>query len=206
MTFFRSPFFQAIGIFLVAYAHSSRPGSFASPPLVVAFALAGTVELNILTDMIGRGSDGQVVTLSMLWPTSHEIDEAVALASDAVDFKPAYDEAEASKTWRELKAPTTTLFPWDEKSTYIRRPPFAGFGDGTLLGTYEAHPLIIVGDDITTDHISRAGAIPAQSETGRYLVERGEVPTDLNVYASRRGNWEAMVRGLYEPNRSKSRR
>ena len=172
-------------------------GFLASPPLVVAFALAGTVELNILTDPIGRSSDGRAVTLSMLWPTSLEIDEAVALASDAVDFKPAYDEAEASNAWRELEAPTTTLFPWDEASTYIRRPPFAGFGKGTLLGTYDAHPLIIVGDDITTDHISPAGAIPAQSETGRYLVERGEVPTDLNVYASRRGNWEAMVRGLY---------
>nr|WP_246810450.1 hypothetical protein [Ensifer sp. ENS08] len=135
--------------------------------------------------------------MSMLWPTSKEIDEAVALASDAVDFKPAYDEAEASKAWRELEAPATTLFPWDETSTYIRRPPFAGFGKGSLLGTYDAHPLIVVGDDITTDHISPAGAIRAQSETGRYLIERGEVPTDLNVHASRRGNWEAMVRGLY---------
>ncbi|MBD9638746.1 aconitate hydratase AcnA [Ensifer sp. ENS07] len=172
-------------------------GFLASPPLVVAFALAGTVELNILRDPIGYTADGRAVTLSMLWPTSKEIDEAVALASDAVDFKPAYDEAEASKAWRELEAPATTLFPWDETSTYIRRPPFAGFGKGSLLGTYDAHPLIVVGDDITTDHISPAGAIRAQSETGRYLIERGEVPTDLNVHASRRGNWEAMVRGLY---------
>jgi len=172
-------------------------GFLASPPLVVAFALAGTVELDILTDPIGRSADGRDVTLSMVWPTSQEIDEAVALASDAVDFKPAYDEAEASKAWHDLDAPTTTLFPWEEASTYIRRPPFAGFGNGSLLGTYDAHPLLVVGDDITTDHISPAGAIPAQSETGRYLVDRGEVPTDLNVYASRRGNWEAMVRGLY---------
>jgi aconitate hydratase len=104
---------------------------------------------------------------------------------------------ETTRAWRELEAPTTTLFPWDETSTYIRRPPFAGFGKGSLLGTYDAHPLIVVGDDITTDHISPAGAIRAQSETGRYLTERGEVPTDLNVHASRRGNWEAMVRGLY---------
>ncbi len=172
-------------------------GFLASPPLVVAFALAGTVELNILTDAIGHSSHGQAVTLSMLWPSSQEIDEALALASDAADFKPAYDEAEASKAWSDLEAPTTTLFPWDESSTYIRRPPFSGFGHGTLLGDYEAHPLIVVGDDITTDHISPAGAISAKSETGRYLVERGEKPNDLNVYASRRGNWEAMVRGLY---------
>lgn len=149
-------------------------GFLASPPLVVAFALAGTVELNILRDPIGYTADGRAVTLSMLWPTSKEIDEAVALASDAVDFKPAYDEAEASKAWRELEAPATTLFPWDETSTYIRRPPFAGFGKGSLLGTYDAHPLIVVGDDITTDHISPAGAIRAQSETGRYLIERGK--------------------------------
>lgn len=172
-------------------------GFLASPPLVVAFALAGTVELNIFTDAIGRSSEGEAVTLSMLWPSSQEIDEALALGSDAADFEPAYGEAEASQAWSELEAPTTTLFPWDESSTYIRRPPFAGIGQGTLLGTYGAHPIIVVGNDITTDHISPAGAIPARSETGRYLIERGEAPIDLNVYASRRGNWEAMVRGLY---------
>jgi aconitate hydratase A / 2-methylisocitrate dehydratase len=110
---------------------------------------------------------------------------------------PAYGEAEASRVWRELDAPRTTIFPWDEKSTYIRRPPFAGVGKGSLLGTYSARPLLVLGDDITTDHISPAGAIPAASETGRYLIEMGDNPTDLNVYASRRGNWEAMVRGLF---------
>ncbi|MBP2463664.1 MULTISPECIES: aconitate hydratase AcnA [unclassified Rhizobium] len=172
-------------------------GFLASPPIVIAFALAGTVELDILTDVIAVSDAGEDVRLSMLWPTSTEIDDALALASDPSDFMPAYDEAEASRVWHELDAPTTTVFPWDENSTYIRRPPFAGLGEGSLLGTYAARPLLVLGDDITTDHISPAGAIAAQSETGRYLIERGESPTDLNVHASRRGNWESMVRGLF---------
>ncbi|MEY9536344.1 aconitate hydratase AcnA [Sinorhizobium fredii] len=172
-------------------------GFLASPPLVVAFALAGTVKLDILTDPIGTAADGRSITLSMLWPTGAEIDEALVLASSADDFEPAYNTAEASRAWGELDAPTTTLFPWDQRSTYIRRPPFAGFGDGTLLGGYEAHPLLVLGDDITTDHISPAGAIPASGAAGRYLIEHGENPADLNVFASRRGNWEVMVRGLF---------
>lgn len=172
-------------------------GFLASPPMVIAFALAGTVELDILTDVIGVSDTGRDVRLSMIWPSSSEIEEALALASDPSDFMPAYDEAEASRVWHDLEAPTTTIFPWDESSTYIRRPPFAGLGKNSLLGTYSARPLLVLGDDITTDHISPAGAISAQSETGRYLVARGESPTDLNVHASRRGNWESMVRGLF---------
>lgn len=169
----------------------------ASPPMVVAFALAGTVELDILHDPIGISADGTPVTLSMLWPAASEIDATLLAASDVSDFSPAYDAAEASRAWKELPAPETTLFPWDENSSYIRRPPFASFGDGTRLGTYEAHPILVLGDDITTDHISPAGAIPAKGEAGRYLVERGENPSDLNVFSSRRGNWEVMIRGLF---------
>lgn len=172
-------------------------GFLASPPMVIAFALAGTVELDITSDIIGYSQAGEPVNLSMLWPKSSEIDEALALAADPRDFMPAYGEAEASRLWRELDSPATTIFPWDERSTYIRRPPFAGVGTGSLLGTYAARPLLVLGDDVTTDHISPAGAIPAASETGRYLIELGDNPTDLNVYASRRGNWEAMVRGLF---------
>ncbi|MGF0524076.1 aconitate hydratase AcnA [Agrobacterium pusense] len=172
-------------------------GFLASPPMVVAFALAGTVEIDIMHDPIGAAADGSPVTLSMIWPSTAEIDEALTAASSIEDFAPAYDAAEASKTWKDLPAPTTTLFPWDQTSTYIRRPPFASFGKGTRLGTYEAHPILVVGDDITTDHISPAGAIPARGEAGRYLVERGENPLDLNVFSSRRGNWEAMIRGLF---------
>jgi len=172
-------------------------GFLASPPLVVAFALAGDVNRNILTDPIGRADSGEAIRLADLWPKGDEIDAALALALDAADYPTSYDEAEASETWRVLDAPATALFPWDQTSTYIRRPPFAGFGRGTLLGTYAAHPLLVLGDDVTTDHISPAGQIPQTGEAAEYLVERGENRRDLNVFASRRGNWEAMVRGLF---------
>ncbi len=167
-------------------------GFLASPPLVVAFALAGDVERDILTDEIAPG-----VTLADLWPTGAEIDAALALAARKDDFAAAYDEAEDSRMWAELEAPDSDLFPWDEASTYIRRPPFAGFGEGSRLGSYQARPILVLGDDITTDHISPAGAIPAQGEAGEYLIAHGENPCDLNVFSSRRGNWEAMLRGLF---------
>lgn len=172
-------------------------GFLASPPMVVAFALAGTVELDIIQDPIGISADGRPVTLKMLWPQASEIDEAMTLASSTSDFAPSYDAAEASEAWKDLPAPTSTLFPWDETSTYIRRPPFANIGRGTRLGVYEAHPILVVGDDITTDHISPAGAIPPTGDAGRHLIERGENPIDLNVFSSRRGNWEVMIRGLF---------
>jgi aconitate hydratase len=169
----------------------------ASPPLVIAFALAGDVNRNILQDPIGRDHAGADVRLADLWPTGPEIDAALARAREAGDFSRAYDAAEASADWAAFEAPGTALFPWDEASTYIRRPPFADFGRGTRLGHYAATPLLVLGDDITTDHISPAGAIGANSEAARYLVARGEDPQDLNVFASRRGNWEVMLRGLF---------
>jgi aconitate hydratase len=172
-------------------------GFLASPPLVVAFALAGDVNRNILTDPIGRAPSGAEIRLADLWPSGDEIDAALAKAIDAADYDTSYDAAEASETWRVLDAPASDLFPWNPGSTYIRRPPFAGFGKGTLLGTYAAHPLLVLGDDITTDHISPAGQIPPTGEAAEYLIERGENRRDLNVFASRRGNWEAMVRGLF---------
>lgn len=172
-------------------------GFLASPPLVVAFALAGDVNRDILSDPIGLSASGEAIRLSDLWPTGDEIDAALALAMNAGDYETSYEKAEASETWRVLDAPATDLFPWDPGSTYIRRPPFAGFGKGTLLGSYAAHPLLVLGDDITTDHISPAGQIPQTGEAAEYLVERGENRRDLNVFASRRGNWEAMVRGLF---------
>ncbi|WP_445502726.1 aconitate hydratase AcnA [Microvirga sp. G4-2] len=172
-------------------------GFLASPPLVVAFALAGDVNRNILVEPIGRSASGEEIRLADLWPSGDEIDAALSMAMNAGDYDISYEKAEASETWRVLDAPATDLFPWDPGSTYIRRPPFAGFGKGTLLGTYAAHPLLVLGDDITTDHISPAGQIPQTGEAAEYLVERGENRRDLNVFASRRGNWEAMVRGLF---------
>jgi aconitate hydratase len=116
-----------------------------------------------------------------------------------------YAEAEANEAWAQLDAPSTALFPWDPASTYIRRPPFANFGKGTRLGTYRALPILVLGDDITTDHISPAGQIPQRSEVGEYLIERGEDRGDLNVFSSRRGNWEVMLRGLFTNKAVKNR-
>jgi aconitate hydratase len=169
----------------------------ASPPLVVAFALAGDVCRNILRDPIARNAAGTEIRLADLWPAGQEIDEALALARDAGDYENAYSAAEASADWAAFQAPSSALFPWNEASTYIRRPPFAGFGGGTRLGRFVATPLLVLGDDITTDHISPAGAIPADSPAAGYLIARGEDPHDLNVFASRRGNWEVMLRGLF---------
>ncbi|MGN7868475.1 aconitate hydratase AcnA [Paracoccus sp. 22332] len=166
-------------------------GFLASPPLVVAFALAGDVERDILHDDIAPG-----VRLSDLWPTGADIDAALALAQDSADYAAAYDQAEASRLWRDLDAPATPLFPWDPASTYIRRPPFAAF-PAPRDTRISAAPILVLGDDITTDHISPAGAIPKGGEAGRYLIERGDPENDLNVFSSRRGNWEAMLRGLF---------
>ena len=169
----------------------------ASPPLVVAYALAGDVDRDITSDPIGESADGRVIYLRDLWPTGVEIDAALAASVSPADFFDAYQRAEENEIWRGLDAPSTPLFPWDEKSTYIRRPPFASADGVTRLGSYVAHPLLVLGDDITTDHISPAGQVPAGSDAAEYLVARGENAQDLNVFAARRGNWEAMLRGLF---------
>ncbi|WP_347337133.1 aconitate hydratase AcnA [Bradyrhizobium lablabi] len=169
----------------------------ASPPLVVAFALAGDAVRDVLHDPIGRTSTGIDVRLADIWPTGAEIDTALALARRPEDYGAAYDAAEASADWAKFDAPASVLFPWDEASTYIRRPPFASSGAGSRLGNYAATPLLVLGDDITTDHISPAGALAPDSEAAEYLVARGEDRRNLNVFASRRGNWEVMLRGLF---------
>ncbi|HEU5442743.1 MAG TPA: aconitate hydratase AcnA [Steroidobacteraceae bacterium] len=172
-------------------------GFLASPPLVVAFALAGDVNRNILTDPIGDTPSGAAVRLADIWPSGSEIDATLAQAFDPSDYSEAYDRAERSTEWEALDAPASALYPWHEDSTYLRRPPFTSFGATTRLGAYRAHPLLVLGDDITTDHISPAGAIPEDSPAADYLTARGEDRHDLNVFAARRGNWEVMVRGLF---------
>jgi aconitate hydratase len=169
----------------------------ASPPLVIAYALAGDVDCDILDDVIGLSVDGRPVYLRDLWPSGSEIDAAVAQALDPNDVAESYERAERNEMWRMLDAPATPLFPWDEKSTYIRQPPFAVANGACALGHYVAHPLLVVGDDVTTDHISPAGHIPTDSDAATHLIARGENPQDLNVFAARRGNWEVMLRGLY---------
>ncbi|GJD87487.1 Aconitate/2-methylaconitate hydratase [Methylobacterium hispanicum] len=172
-------------------------GFLASPPMVIAYALAGDVDRDILQDPIAAARDGTAIHLADLWPSGREIDAAMTRAARAEDYAPAYDAAEANAVWAKLDAPATPLYPWDPASTYIRRPPFAAVTGEERLGVYRADAILVVGDDITTDHISPAGAVPAGSEAAAYLIARGEDPRDLNVFSSRRGNWEAMVRGLF---------
>jgi aconitate hydratase len=165
--------------------------------MVIAYALAGSADVDITTAIIGVSREGKDIRLADLWPEDEDVDAALRDAASPADYDIAYREAESSPTWRDLETPETPLFPWDLASTYLRRPPFASAGEVSRLGRYKAYPLIMLGDDITTDHISPAGPIAAASEAGEWLVEHGEDPKDLNVYAARRGNWEAMLRGLF---------
>ena len=172
-------------------------GFLASPALVVAYALAGDADRDITKGTLATAADGTPVDLAILWPSGAEIDSAFARALDPVDFAQAFAQASASRNWKELDAPASAGFPWDPLSTYLRPPPFARADQPGRLGHYRAHPLIVLGDDITTDHISPAGQIPPESEAAQWLVAHGEDAGDLNVYASRRGNWEVMLRGLF---------
>jgi aconitate hydratase len=168
-----------------------------SPPLVVAFALAGDGERNLRSEPVQIAPDGQPVYLKDLWPTREEIDAHVALAADPSDYRRAFKLASSNPLWHALEAPDTALFPWDAGSTALRRPPFAAVTEGSMLGRYSAYPLLVLGDDITTDHISPASAIPPDSLVADFLVERGDDRNDLNVFASRRGNWEVMMRAAF---------
>lgn len=169
----------------------------ASPPLVVAHALAGHFGRDIERDAIGTGSDGRSVRLADIWPDDAAIDVVLAAALRPEDFALAYAEAKASDAWQSLPAPETPLYAWTEGSTYLRPPPFVSAKRTSLLGRYAASPLMVLGDDVTTDHISPAGAIPVDSDAARWLIARAEDPADLNVFSARRGNWEVMLRGLF---------
>jgi len=171
-------------------------GFLASPPLVIAFALAGTVDIDITQEPVGISADGQPVMLQEIWPTGAEIDEAVASGWDVADFDAAYHEAATRPLWVELDAPTGPLFPWNPASTYLRRPPFVRHYDPPSAEG-RARPLLVLGDDVTTDHISPANQIQPGSAAGRHIIAQGGDPADLNVFASRRGNFEVMIRGAF---------
>ncbi|MCE8023166.1 aconitate hydratase AcnA [Billgrantia aerodenitrificans] len=172
-------------------------GFIMSPALVVAFGLVGNAEHDLQRQPLGRGNDGANVYLRDLWPSREEVDAAVAGALDAADFAADFQRASRNMVWEALDAPQTARFPWDENSTALRRPPFASVAEGSQLGHYTAYPLLVLGDDVTTDHISPASAIPPDSLVADFLVARGERRDDLNVFASRRGNWEVMVRAAF---------
>ena len=173
----------------------------ASPPLVVASALSGSLTINLVTDPLGKGRDGAPVYLRDIWPTSLEIEEALGNCMAPAMFRDRYANVEAGGAdWRELEAAVGQIFSWDPGSTYIRRPPF--FDDmsvalpdiGDILG---ARPLGIFGDFLTTDHISPVSAIPPDSLAGRYLQDQQVSPQDLSSYAQRRVNHDVMLRATF---------
>lgn len=174
-----------------------------SPPLVIAFALAGDAARDLSQQPVQIAPDGSEVYLADLWPTSEEIATALATGADTDDYAAAFAEASRNPAWAALPASGTPRYPWRPESTTLRRPPFAAVGTaadpqwGSQLGEYAAWPLLVLGDDVTTDHISPASAIPPDSFVADFLVARGDDRDDLNVFASRRGNWEVMMRAAF---------
>jgi len=172
-----------------------------SPPLVVAFALAGRVDIDLTKEPLGQDQDDKDVYLRDLWPSLQEIRDAMQSALKPEIFRKLYrDFAEQNPKWNEIPSSAGQLYRWDEKSTYIQNPPFfQGFSmqAGTITDIAGARPLGIFGDSVTTDHISPAGAIKAASPAGKYLVEHGVEPKDFNSYGSRRGNDRIMTRGTF---------
>ncbi len=173
----------------------------ASPPLVVAFALAGTVDIDIYNEPIGTGTDGEQVFLKDIWPTQDEVKETVQRVLNPEIFKSQYSQVfEGDETWKSLDTPEGSLYEWTDDSTYIREPNF--FDDFSLelpeTGDIKgAHTLALLGHSITTDHISPAGAIPKDGPAGKYLISQGVEHRQFNSFGSRRGNHEVMVRGSF---------
>jgi aconitate hydratase len=173
----------------------------ASPPLVVAYALAGTMDIDLTSEPLGTGKDGQPVYLSDLWPSPQEISDVVRDAVAAEMFTRDYADVFAGDdNWRELDVPPGQTFAWDPDSTYVRRPPYF---DGMparpepVTDIRGARVLALLGDSVTTDHISPAGAIKTESPAGEYLISHGVQRRDFNSYGSRRGNHEVMIRGTF---------
>ncbi len=173
----------------------------ASPPLVVAYALAGRIDLDLTTEPIGSDVDGNDVFLSDLWPSPEQVRETIAEAVSEDMYRRTYaDVFTGDENWAALSVPVGDLFAWDPDSTYVRLPPyFEGMAaePGTVDDVSGARCLVMVGDSVTTDHISPAGAIKPDSPAGRYLVDHGVERKDFNSYGSRRGNHEVMVRGTF---------
>lgn len=172
-------------------------GFLMSPPLVVAMALAGRADINLHAEALCMDAAGLPIYLHEIWPSDDEVQEALKGGLCPADFQREFQAATDNRLWGSLVAPDSECFPWEATSTTLRRPPFASQDEGSLLGTYEAYPLLVLGDDVTTDHISPASAIPVESEAGRFLMAHGETADSLNVFASRRGNWEVMVRAAF---------
>ncbi|MDO8580981.1 MAG: aconitate hydratase, partial [Candidatus Omnitrophota bacterium] len=178
-----------------------RANYLASPPLVVAYALAGSVDMDLSKEPLGKDKNGQDVYLKDIWPTQKEINKIVAKFVTAQAFKKRYKNvSKGNKNWNAIKETKSDLYQWKEKSTYIQEPPY--FADmkkspDPIKPFSNARILVMMGDSITTDHISPAGAFNDQSPAGQYLVSLGVKPADFNSYGSRRGNDRVMTRGMF---------
>ena len=172
-----------------------------SPPLVVAFALAGRIDIDLRKDPLGKGKDGQPVYLADIWPTSREIEESMSHAITSEMFSKSYAEVfQGDERWRGLAVPKGDTYAWEKDSTYIRRAPYfdaMAVKPAPIAEIHSARALAVLGDSVTTDHISPAGSIKKDSPAGKYLQEHGVKPADFNSYGSRRGNHEVMVRGTF---------
>ena len=172
-----------------------------SPPLVVAFALAGQVDIDLNTEPLGSGTDGQPVYLRDLWPSSSEIQALIQAAREPHTYRGLYADLNADNPlWNDISSTTGNLYDWDSASTYIQEPPFFeafGLEPGTISTIRGARPLAVLGDSVTTDHISPAGAIKPTSPAGQYLQDNGVGIPDFNSYGSRRGNDRVMTRGTF---------
>ena len=185
-----------------------RANYLASPPLVVAYTLAGTMNLDVTKEPLGTGTDGKPVYLKDVWPTEKEIQQAMLANVTADAFRQQYASVfEGPERWRQLPVPTGDRFDWEGASTYIRKPPFLEkltMTPAPPADIAEARVLALLGDSITTDHISPAGNIKANSPAGKYLIEHGVQPKDFNSYGARRGNHEVMMRGTFANTRIKN--
>jgi aconitate hydratase len=179
-----------------------------SPPLVVAFALAGRIDVDLRRDPLGQGKDGKPVFLADVWPSQREVDDAVQQISSDM-FRNSYGDVFAGdERWRSLSVPKGDTYRWDGNSTYIRRAPYfdhMGVKPHPVTDISNARVLAVLGDSVTTDHISPAGSIKKDSPAGKYLLDHGVLPADFNSYGSRRGNHEVMVRGTFANVRLRNR-
>jgi aconitate hydratase len=178
-----------------------RANYLASPPLVVAYAIAGKMQIDLTSEPLGIGSDGKPVYLKDIWPSEREIQETMLKSVKTEMFRSKYAKVfDGDERWRTLPVPTGERFQWDEESTYIRNPPFfEGITPEPLppADITGARVLALLGDSVTTDHISPAGSIPPDSPAGKYLISKGVQPRDFNSYGARRGNHEVMMRGTF---------
>jgi hypothetical protein len=174
----------------------------ASPPLVVAYALAGTVNIDLQDQPIGNGKDGKPVFLKDIWPSPEEVNEVMGRAITKEMFTEEYGKIfEGDRFWKTMPAPTGLSYQWDPNSTYVQEPPFfqnfSATPPATIPDIVGARVLVSVAHSVTTDHISPAGAIPAASPAGQYLISKGVKPVDFNQYGTRRGNHEVLIRGTF---------